>query len=548
VLQLASAVTSFIAAALPSSVTAGFPPSASFSPQGSVSSVAGGLSSIAASLSTTASILSTLASYERRAEEWDFQKTLAQQDMRIAGQQVRIAEDHVRVVGQERQIADMQGEHAEIVADFLANKFTNVELYDWMSEVLERVYSFFLEQATAIAQLAAAQLAFERQEETPPFIQADYWEAPTNGATQQVPGADGRPPDRRGLTGSARLLQDIFDLDQYAFETNKRKLQLTKTISLARIAPAEFQRFRETGVMRFSTPMELFDRDFPGHYLRLIHRVRTSVIALVPAVSGIRATLTSGRLSRVVIGGDTFQTVPILHGPDQVALSTPRDATGLFELDVQADMLRPFEGIGVDASWELRMAKAANLFDYSTIGDVYITIEYSALSSNDYRQQVVQRLPSTLTADRPFSFRHQLADQWFDLLNPGQTATPMAVSFTTGREDFPPNLEHLRIAHVVLYFSRAGKAAFEVPVTSFRFTQIGTAGSVGGGASSIDGVISTRRGNAGSWTAMIGKEPFGRWDLMLPNTDEIRGRFSREEIEDMLFVVSYSARTPEWPA
>ncbi len=65
---------------------------------------------------------------------------------------------------------------------------------------------------------------------------------------------DGENPDRRGLTGSARLLQDIFQLDQYAFETEKRKLQLTKTLSLAQLAPAEFQRFREMArnqVVRF---------------------------------------------------------------------------------------------------------------------------------------------------------------------------------------------------------------------------------------------------------------------------------------------------------
>jgi hypothetical protein len=37
--------------------------------------------------------------------------------------------------------------------------------------------------------------------------------------------------------------------------------------------------------------MELFDRAFPRHYLRQIKRVRTSVIALIPPVRGIRATL-----------------------------------------------------------------------------------------------------------------------------------------------------------------------------------------------------------------------------------------------------------------
>ena len=68
---------------------------------------------------------------------------------------------------------------------------------------------------------------------------------------------------------------------------------MSKTISLAQLAPGEFQKLRETGVIQFTTPMEAFDRDFPGHYLRLIQRVRVSVIALVPTTEGIRATLSN---------------------------------------------------------------------------------------------------------------------------------------------------------------------------------------------------------------------------------------------------------------
>ena len=61
-------------------------------------------------------------------------------------QQIKIANDRVRIVGQERKIAEMQVDHAKEVVDFLANKFTNVELYDWMSGIMEGVYSFFLQQ------------------------------------------------------------------------------------------------------------------------------------------------------------------------------------------------------------------------------------------------------------------------------------------------------------------------------------------------------------------------------------------------------------------
>jgi hypothetical protein len=497
---------------------------------------------LAQSFSAHASFLATIASYQRRAQQWQYELNLAQQDIGIGAQQVQMADDHVRVANQEQQMAQIGGEHAAATLDFLSNKFTNVELYDWMSRTLEAIYSYFLQQATTMAQLAANQLAFERQVLTPPFIQDNYWQP-----LSETSGQNGSAPDRRGLTGSARLLQDIYQLDQYAFEKNTRKLQLTKTISLARLSPAEFQRFRERGVMTFKTPMELFDREFPGHYLRLIRKVRTSVIALVPPTAGIRATLSAAAVSRVVVGNGVFQTMIVNHGPQSVALSSPRDATGVFELDPQAELLMPFEGMGVDTTWELRMPKAANSFDYRTIADILITIEYTALESFDYRQQVIQGLGAAISADRPFSFRHGLADQWYDLHNPDQTAIPMTVRFSTTRNDFPPNFSNLKIAQVVLYFSRADEKAFEVPVNHLHFTEQESAGAVGGGAITLDGVISTLKGNAGSWTPMIGKAPIGEWELALPNTSEMKDRFRNEEIDEMLFVITYTGLLPEWP-
>lgn len=494
----------------------------------------------------SAQIASVNAALERRQDEWQLQKLLAEQDSKIGEQQTKIANDHVQIVTQERTIASIQADSAKDTVEFLTNKFTNVELFEWMSNVLGGVYSFFLQQATAMAKLAENQLAFERQEVPPLLIKADYWDSPSNN---NAPGnADGAGPDRRGLTGSARLLQDIFQLDQYAFDTNKRKLPLAKTFSLARLVPVEFERFRETGVLPFATPMELFDRGFPGHYLRLIKRVRTSVIALIPPIEGIHATLSTTGPSRVVIGGDVFQTVPIRRAPEFIALSAPNTSSGVFELESQSDMLLPFEGSGVEMSWEFNMPMAANLFDYHSIADVLITLEYSALYSVDYRQQVIQSFRPTTTADRPFSFRNQFADQWYDLHNPEQTSTPMTVRFTTLREDFPPNLEAIKIQHLFLYFSRS-ESAVEVSVSSsLRYTAKDEAGTVGGSATSIDGSISTRRGNAGSWTSMIGKSPVGEWELSLPNTEETIDRFRREDINDILFVITYSGRTPDWSA
>lgn len=505
---------------------------------------------------TQASIAGIYASAEWRQKEFETQAIIAEQDILIGEAQIQAAQAHVGVADQERRIAQTQMTQAQAVADFLAKKFTNAELYEWMSGVLGEVYSYFLQQATAMAQLAENQLAFERQDTPPKFIRADYWEVPSD--TGSLTTTDQKTPDRKGLTGSARLLQDIYQLDQYAFETDKRKLNLSQTFSLSRMAPYDFELFRQTGVLTFATPMALFDRDFPGHYLRLIKRVRTSVVALIPPVHGIRATLTATGISRVVTGGDVFQQVVVRRDPELVALTSPISATGVFELDTQSEMLLPFESMGVDTTWEFQMPRAANPFDFRTIADVLVTIEYTALNNYDYRQQVIKTLNPKLSGERSFIFRQQFADQWYDLHNPEQSATPMTVKFKTWREDFPPNLDGLKIEQVLLFFSRvidefAEETPFEIEVKSLRFTPQGETIAVGGGAKTIGGVISTRRGNGASWNSMIGKAPAGEWELSFnfndPEKDkEIRDRFKNEEIDDILLVITYGGRTPAWPA
>src|SRR6185369_5753378 len=100
--------------------------------------------------------------------------------------------------------------------------------------------------------------------------------------------------------------------------------------------------------------------------------------------------------------------------------------------------------------------------------------------------------------------------------------TPMTVRFKTVPEDYPPNISDLEIEHIMLYFSGSGTSQFDVPVRYFRFSERDGSGPVGGAARSNDRIISTRRGNAGSWLAMQGKTPVGEWELSLPNTEEVR--------------------------
>ena len=516
-----------------------------------IGSFAQSLSSFGAAESAQASVLNAQASLEEKQYDWEFGLSQTQADVTIGKQQVDIAGDQWTTANQQLFIANLQTDHAQATVKFLATKFANADLYRWMSGVLGGVYAYFLQQAAAMARLAENQLAFERQQQALTIIRPDYWQplASANGSSQA--------PNRAGLTGAETMLEDITKVDQYAFATDQIKLQITKTISLALLDPFAFQQFTETGVLRFATPMVLYDRDFPGHYLRLISQVRVSVVALVPPNLGINATLANSGISRVVVPNDSsgFQTVVVQRDPQLIALSSPNNSTGLFPLTTssQSGLLLPFEDLGVDTTWEFTMAKAANPFDYSTIADVQIAIDYTALDSPDYRLQILQQLDGSVSADRAYSFQQQFPDAWYELNNSSQSSTPFSVQFQSALSDFPPNLENLSIGQLLIYFVPADGASFQLQPT-LQFIRSGSSTPVGGAAGAPSDptapatyVFSTRRANASAWLPILGQGVAGNWTLTLPNTPATAGVFQNKQIQDILFVITYAGQTPVWP-
>jgi hypothetical protein len=129
----------------------------------------------------------------------------------------------------------------------------------------------------------------------------------------------------------------------------------------------------------------------------------------------------------------------------------------------------------------------------------------------------------------------------------------MEVTFKTRKEDFPPNVDNLAIQHIVLYFSRSkgGTAVAEIPV-KLQFKERTTTGFNNAvptpsiEITTINGVISTRRGHANNWLSITGS-PFGEWTLTLKDNKTTRDLFEKEKIEDILFVITYKGRTPAWP-
>jgi len=95
---------------------------------------------------------------------------------------------------------------------------------------------------------------------------------------------------------------------------------------------------------------------------------------------------------------------------------------------------------------------------------------------------------------------------------------------------------------------RAPGANFELGLTQLTLIPEGEAAAVGGAVDgTVDGLVSTRRGNAAAWIPLIGRSPAGVWQLTLPVTDEMRNRFRDGEIDDLLLILTYEGRTPAWP-
>ena len=385
---------------------------------GGIAALGAGLpeaASAAGGLSNTALIY---ASFERRFEEWKNQFTLANFDAQIADAQKTVAEDQAAIADQETVVAQLQLSQAREELRFLQTKITNLALYDWMVRVLVRDYRTLMQIATCVAQMAQRALEFERQQVVN-IIVGNYW----NVATGVLRSADLTDQQRSlGLMGAEQLLTDLTKLDAFKLATERRRQQITKMISLARMMPTDLATFRQTGMMTFNTLMEWFDDDFQGHYLQLIKSVKVTVVAIVPPIDGIHAMLHNTGESSVVVtedGGLTFVKKRAARNfGENISLDAPYNKSGLFVLNYDDPMLLPFEGMGVETQWTLELPRQNNRFDFNTIADAILTIDYTAEYSREYEMaQRAQRTGVDVYEDSAIPLRLQFPDLWYQFKN-----------------------------------------------------------------------------------------------------------------------------------
>jgi hypothetical protein len=310
------------------------------------------------------------ASYERREQDWEFQKSLIEKELEGIDKQILGAQIRRQIAEKELSNLEKQIEQSGEAYAFLKGKFTNKELYQWMISELSSLYSKIYKLAYDTAKRAEKSYGFELGISDSSFIKFGYW--------------DGL---RKGLLAGEQLMLDLRQMEMSYIEKNSRELEITKPVSIAELYPEAISDLQENGVCEFSLPEALFDLDFPGHYFRRIRSVRLTIPCVAGPYASISATLTlldnsmrknpTGS-SYKRSGRDDPRFINQRIGIQGIATSQPNEAAGLFDFNFRDERYLPFEGAGAISEWRLELPAELRQFDYNSIKDIVLHVSYTA--------------------------------------------------------------------------------------------------------------------------------------------------------------------------
>ncbi|MGW8361966.1 Tc toxin subunit A-related protein [Streptomyces wedmorensis] len=399
--------------------------------------LSGSLSQIAGTFHSGASLAATLAGYERRSEEWEFQKVQADSEIANYDAQIDAAVVQHEIARRELADHDLQAAHTREADRFLYDKYTGQELYDWMVGQLSTSYFQAYQLAYETAKRAEQAMRYELGADGPPLVRFGHWDTL-----------------RKGLLAGERLASDLNRLDAAYLAENAREFELAKAVSLAQLDPNALLSLKETGSCHVSLPEALFDLDTPGHYLRRIRTVSFTVPCVGGPYTGVNLTATlmrsSVRTDPRLPGNRYARQTPDARFRDytgsvqSVVTSTGQDDSGLFETSLRDERFLPFEGAGVIGEWRLSLPQEFRQFDYESIADVVMHLRYTARDGgSDFADRAVLELRDGLNdwlhahggkgLLRAFSARRELGDQWYRFVS----GTSPTLRFPVSKRWFP---------------------------------------------------------------------------------------------------------------
>lgn len=311
----------------------------------------------------------TIGGHKRRVDEWAFQSNLAAKELEQVDKQIAAADLRAAIASLEVKNHLRQMENADEIDILMRDKFSNQQLFRWMSGLAASLHFRAFQIAHAAARRAEKAYRFELglEDKDSNFIRFGYWDSL-----------------KKGLLAGEALALDIKRMEVAYLDKNKRELEITKHVSLRHLDGDALLQLRANEACEFELPETLFDLDFPGHYFRRIKSVSISIPCVAGPYTSVSGTLTmvSSKLRGSAVVRPPYADESNYRSTylplQSIATSSGQNDGGLFELNFRDERYLPFEGGGAISRWRFALPKKFHAFDYSTISDLVIHVRYTA--------------------------------------------------------------------------------------------------------------------------------------------------------------------------
>ncbi|TQV85945.1 hemopexin repeat-containing protein [Aliikangiella coralliicola] len=395
--------------------------------------------SISEGLSMGGEVAGIVAQFKRSAEDWELQKKVAVSEIKQLEHQIEAHDARTAMLKQELKVHEKEIDNKAAIRQFMNDKFTNKELYNWISGKISGLYFQTYKMAHDYAKQAEQAFVFEKglQADKVNYVRGAYWDS-----------------QRKGLLAGGALELDLDRMDKAFMENDSRSMEITKNVSLIENDPMALLQLKTKGHCQFRLSEDMFDYDFPGHYRRQL--VSISLSFEIGEGQSVNATLT--QLSSHLVMEPDIKAVKHLLDPSnetttnvrsnwranqQVALSHVDQYTennGMFQLNFGDARYLPFEGTGAVSHWRLELNGKKGDYNPADLMDVTVKVRYRAMQGGNRFANEVKGVLKPYHATAFFDMAYNFPDQW-NALTQGDEGE---VEFAFSRDQFP-NISSSRI-------------------------------------------------------------------------------------------------------
>lgn len=490
-------------------------------------------------LMTYGNIANTEGGYLRRQEDWDFQIESAKLELKQIDKQIIAAEIRLAIAEKDLSNHEVQMEQSQSVDSYLRDKFTNAELYNYMTAQISGIYFQTYQMAYDLAKKAEKCYQFELGIPDSNIIKFGYWDSL-----------------KKGLLSGEKLQLDLRRLEMAYIEHNKRDYELTRHISIRQLNPTALLTLKTRGTCEIEIPEWLLDMDCPGHYMRRIKAVSLSIPAIAGPYTSVNCTLSLEKSSvrkstDTSAGYERDETIEdprfrdVLHTRSSIVTSNAQNDSGLFEVNFRDERFLPFENAGVISRWTLELPTEHRQFDYNTITDVILHVRYMAKdggstlkdAATEYVTSVLEK-ENGVEMQRLFSLRHDFPSAWHDFLNPNIAADGNVFDFNLTANHFPyrDSGHELKINSITIISKSTKTGAYTIKITAkavvLENISITSEEDVFGGLHS-----ETKNVSENSLTLDFNEE--NNWKLEIETPAGQGANLEKDEIEEFFLIFGY---------